>query len=900
MAEPEVAAVAPDGTPIVVPKSEVGALERSEGRTMSPAEEKSARRDIDLNEKFGRGVGGIAEGTVGPLLAGAARGVSIGTSDEAILRAAELLGGHQAREAVRHRLLDYQAFAPAASTAGELGGIAAGALMGDEAVLGRLPGAVSKLGAGAEALTARGLGGGAVGRGMGILARGGVEGGVYGAGNAISESSLQDKDLTAEALIGGAAHGAAGGMLAAGAVGAIGKGLSGLRAPKAAALDELAGRTYGEAAPGVGRALADETSTASALEPTTPYRTAGPADSVASSYIEHLPGSTAEQQAKQAEVWANRERIFSKHAETMETAERSFSGALNDALEAGRKADVASFGEAKVNQMSKLVDQSRFVDQSDAAIGWMTDANAIVSKLAENPTTGMGPSALKKWNGYMTNIASAIESGKSIELHTALDGTKRFLGQEAQFGKGPFGLSTTAREFDHLYQGDNGLKGLLESDVWGEKASQAQKNINSATFQMLSEGKLFTRKFTTEFGSEAGRPLYRADTQAVSGFMGRLTSAANDLDARGVESWIQARKGFLNAIGKSYEFDAGASAAITKERAALDRLDSVYRGTTKDVTLANQVKAALSEERERGIGGAIGAAFDIASKPYTTLQRLAQVEGHVKGVLDKITGDTRKLVGAGKATAETGPTGLSAPKGNGENFFSKLLGGLPKALPSGAVGALGSREQYQKRVEEIGALQANPSLVASRISQGLAPIGNAAPEVTKSATGIALRGLDFMASKLPPSRIDQYSLQPQLQPRARASDAEISQFMRFSQAVDDPLIVLQEAKTGTLTRDHVEAVKAVYPKLYDQMRGQVMRTLVDSKSELPYGKRIQLGILLDIPTDKTLAPDFLRAIQATYSGADKAGAESPPPNVTPPHIAVSAQTATQMAVERAA
>jgi hypothetical protein len=58
------------------------------------------------------------EGHVAPVLAGAARGFTLGASDAAI----GAIGG----EGAKRRLLDYQEFSPTASTIGELGGIAAG------------------------------------------------------------------------------------------------------------------------------------------------------------------------------------------------------------------------------------------------------------------------------------------------------------------------------------------------------------------------------------------------------------------------------------------------------------------------------------------------------------------------------------------------------------------------------------------------------------------------------------------------------------------------------------------------------------------------------------------------------------------------------------------------------
>lgn len=880
--------------------AEIGGIRQATDAEMQAAQGKAneALTAQELQAQFA-GIGGGIEGAVGPALAGAARGLSIGTSDEALLNAAGMLGGRAGREAVRRRLADYQAYAPVTSAVGELGGIAAGALLGDEAGIAGAPAAVSRLGAGAEGLAVRALGDGALGRGAGYLARGAVEGGIFGAGSAYSEASLSDHALTSEALIGGVKRGALGGMIASGLVGAASEGLGAVgrrfRAPSASAegegLTSLTKNTFGESAEGVGPALQKELGG----HRTSGRLTEGPGDAVADAYIRNRPTSSASERELHAEAWAKREQVFSKHAETIEKASRDFSGALDDALAAGRKADMASFGEAKVNQMSRLVDQSRFADQSNAVIDWMVDANKVIKDISGDATAGLGPSALKKWNGHLAKVAEGIESGDSVKLHTALDNTKRFLGQEAAFGKGPFGLTVAQREFDGLYQGEQGLKGLLESNVWGDAAATAQRDINSATHRMLSEGKLFSRKFTTEFGSEAGRPLYAADTSAVNGFMNRLTSAGNDLDARGVESWINARRNFLGAIQKNYEFDAGAAKAISKESAALDKLESVYKGATKDVTLANQVKSALQEERERGFGGAIGAMFDVASKPLTTLQRLAQIEANTKGILGKLSDGTKALVGGAKAPKSAG---LPVPKGSNQGFFTSLLDGAGRSVAGTAPAAGYMASTYAKRVDQIATLRSNPTLLSERVGNSLGPFANAAPKVTAMATETALRGLDYLATKLPPSRVDKFSLQPQLQ-STRASDAEISKFMRTAQAVDDPLIVLQEAKNGTLTRDHVEAVKAVYPNLYAEMQTTVMRYVVDSKQELPYDKRIQLGILLDIPTDKSLSPDFLRAVQATYSDAEKAGTESPSSQSVAPQIAGSVQTATQGAVERA-
>lgn len=253
---------------------------------------------------------------------------------------------------------------------------------------------------------------------------------------------------------------------------------------------------------------------------------------------------------------------------------------------------------------------------------------------------------------------------------------------------------------------------------------------------------------------------------------------------------------------------------------------------------------------------------------------------------------------AGLLGSKSAAAGLAAPADAGGGFFSELL--KDASLGStriGVAGATKSRSEFDRRAEAIAALQANPAALSAKVGTMLGPVANASTKLVAAATNKAMGGLTFLADKMPPSRQDPFSLQPQFQAVSRASDSEVAKHARYLEALDNPTIVLTEARKGTLTRDHVDAVKANYPKLYDEMRDQVMRGLVDSKSELPYGRRIQLGILLDIPTDKTLSPEFLTAIQATYSSAEKAGAESPPPTLARPlNIASGLSTGTQSAI----
>ena len=93
------------------------------------------------------------------------------------------------------------------------------------------------------------------------------------------------------------------------------------------------------------------------------------------------------------------------------------------------------------------------------------------------------------------------------------------------------------------------------------------------------------------------------------------------------------------------------------------------------------------------------------------------------------------------------------------------------------------------------------------------------------------------------------------------SPAEISSFERKVQVVHDPLSVLDDFKNNTLTKDHVDAIKTVYPKLYTSMVNKIVDHAMSGNAKaLSYSKRIKLGMLLGTPIDSSVQmTPFLQA-----------------------------------------
>jgi hypothetical protein len=191
------------------------------------------------------GIGGAISAGVGSLASGA----TVGLSDVAlrgILSKGDMQGMRDAREA--H---------PYISTAGNIVGALAPALLGDEAGLARLTpsGLTSRLGARIAERT-----GGMVG----TIAAGAVEGGIQSTGAYVSDVALGNRDLSSEGFIGAMGKGAFYGGVGAGALSVASNGI--IAARKLFPVEDLTAEGVQAAKFGAKRAIGDSIDTSSGLE----------------------------------------------------------------------------------------------------------------------------------------------------------------------------------------------------------------------------------------------------------------------------------------------------------------------------------------------------------------------------------------------------------------------------------------------------------------------------------------------------------------------------------------------------------------------------------------------------------------------------------------------------------
>lgn len=181
--------------------------------------------------------------------------------------------------------------------------------------------------------------------------------------------------------------------------------------------------------------------------------------------------------------------------------------------------------------------------------------------------------------------------------------------------------------------------------------------------------------------------------------------------------------------------------------------------------------------------------------------------------------------------------------------------------------AVTKEEGFKNISKRLNDYMADPDLFTKQISKRTMGITQAAPNTSLGIMTQAKTALDFLHSKLPKPSVDFSNQNAFIKRDYSPSQLELAKFSRYLEAAENPMSAIEDLKNGTLTSEKVETLKIIYPNIYQQMREAAMSMAQNKKETIPYTKRLQLGILLDINTDESLKSENIAALQAAHQGA---------------------------------
>ena len=249
------------------------------------------------------------------------------------------------------------------------------------------------------------------------------------------------------------------------------------------------------------------------------------------------------------------------------------------------------------------------------------------------------------------------------------------------------------------------------------------------------------------------------------------------------------------------------------------------------------------------LGAATGAAFSMGTHPMSTARRLGGMRRGIDSAGNRLTAGVSRV-----------RTFLS----RGSSFRAGA-GEAARQVPR-AVIALRSAEtradEYRTIRDQITDLTSNPEALSEMIAATTQDVGGVNPDLQTHLADTYVRGIFYLQDNLPaadmPSPWDRFH-------RHDPSHAEMDSFRRRYEILEDPMSVFDRVVDYSLTEEHVEALRTVYPALYARVQAE-MASVLDGLDNLPpYPARMALGTLLDIPSDPMLEPEFLFRLQQNYS-----------------------------------
>ena len=171
---------------------------------------------------------------------------------------------------------------------------------------------------------------------------------------------------------------------------------------------------------------------------------------------------------------------------------------------------------------------------------------------------------------------------------------------------------------------------------------------------------------------------------------------------------------------------------------------------------------------------------------------------------------------------------------------------------------------YNNVVQNLQKYSEQPEAFIDRSNRKTASMYEHAPETSAALDATALKGIQFLQSKVP-KRATQEGVFNMLSKPLQPSTIDMAKFERYFEAVENPLSVVKDLENGTISNEGIETLKTVYPNIYSKVRDSAINYLTEKKPSVSYNKKIQLGLMLDIPSDTSLLPQNVMGLQSNFA-----------------------------------
>ena len=160
--------------------------------------------------------------------------------------------------------------------------------------------------------------------------------------------------------------------------------------------------------------------------------------------------------------------------------------------------------------------------------------------------------------------------------------------------------------------------------------------------------------------------------------------------------------------------------------------------------------------------------------------------------------------------------------------------------------------------------------------QRYAGLSDVAPQTAQALIAADQRGLDYLSDYFRQKPSTGNPMLDRAMRHVPPTEDEVHDAALALRTVRQPLAVLTSLKRGTLTLKESDALRAVYPELWNDVRTEAMRQIAGSDTDLPYQDRIRLGLLLDMDLEPSVRPEAIALYQSFYNRPPEQESPRPP------------------------
>lgn len=457
-----------------------------------------------------------------------------------------------------------------------------------------------------------------------------------------------------------------------------------------------------------------------------------------------------------------------------------------------------------------------------------------------------------------------------VTVSDAFEAINQYKADLQAYSKGNFG-PFAVKKYNEAYDLINITKnmsrevrlGLEDSSVWG-KAADIQKELNGAWTKVLPA----VKKFEGQFMKDLGTGIKEISSDKFNTYTGQVGKSVSTTDRQHMMgNFIHEMSNFFDKTEKIYS-SAGVEnpfppvgMQMLKESintpSAGSKLADLWYNKLEASTLGSVIGSSLGAAAGHTVGqGIIGALVgkEVLGPVFSAF---------IKPILDRYPNVDlnafRKALSIGKNIQEGNRNLNSSLK----NLFIAGAKTVPSHL-------MPDKKTISQLNDQIQSFNQNPEKMAELAgNSGYYAVGH---DVALGKT--AFSAVQYL-NNLRPQMKKGLILDPGIKPTAE----EEYKFYRALEVAEQPLLVIDKIKKGTILPQDVDAVRSIYPEFYQKvsqdLMGEVVAQVNEGKS-IPYKLKQGLSLFLGTPLDSTMTPESIQSIQSVFMATQKSNIPQAP------------------------